>query len=551
MSSRMTTTLHAAWLLAALAIAPPAISHPAPVPPFECHAPVGFDLNLTLPGYILPTRAGAKTCVPFTSVAAHPPKGYHGDFYVDEFTDAKLRQRWEACKRDKSCFDRIDKELVARHPPNREFHLEDAHERFLLGKIDEKGKATDLTAIRRPGFFAGPPYREPIAAADPDTYVVEFTAPADPYERIRLHRTGNIQIRGWYIRGTGVADGNGGHKRALVIMNGGGGDRVAAIDDPRDVPYVIDSKTGKAIQNLDFPNATSGVEGQRHWREVWFQLHQAGFDVLAMDRRGVGISGGYDDEDTLQQGRDILDIVAALRSGRGMRALSPANRLATGHDAAVMVRGGPSDVALPVFLLGSSRGTMASGWAMTIDFDKDCSYDMPQIHCGPARHDTSIKGAMMVADFTSGVGYIETQTTRKDDLRGVGRDRGLFIGGIEEEHDIVFFPSSAILAGVTKWPSAFFARGLWCYADGLEGEMDAYGRVRGLKDLVVVRGPHEFAEWPAVEQRRVTSQLIAYARAVLLGEKTIPGRRSWSNMKQLVGTSDDVWEPSTHPTRIH
>ena len=550
MSSRMTVTFPAAWLLAALPLAPPAIGRPAPVPPAECHAAVGFDLNLTLPGYILPTQAGARTCVPFTSVAAHPPQGYHGDFYVDEFTDAKLRQRWEACKRDKSCFDRIDKELAARHPPNREFHLEDPHQRFLLGKIAEKGPATDLTAIRRPGFFARPPYHEPIAAADPDTYVVEFTAPADPYERIRVHRTGNIQIRGWYIRGAGVADDHGGRKRALVIMSGGGGDRIVAIDDPRDVPYVIDSKTGKVIQNLDFPNATSGVEGQRHWREVWFRLHQGGFDVLAMDRRGVGISGGYDDEDTLQQGRDILDIIAALRSGKGMRALSPSNRLATGHDAAVMVRGGPSGMGLPVFLLGSSRGTMASGWAMTIDFDKDCSYDLPQIHCGPARHDTRIKGAMMVADFTSGVGYIEAQTTRKDDLRGVGRDRGLFIGGIEEEHDIVFFPSSAILAGVARWPSAFFARGLWCYADGLEGEMDAYARVRGLRDLVVVRGPHEFAEWPAPEQRRVTQQLIAYARAVLLGEKAIPGHRSWSNMKQLVGTSDDVWEPSTHPTLV-
>ena len=532
-------------LLAALTLTRPAL---AQEPPFECQARVGFDLNLTLPGYILPTRAGARTCIPFTSVAAHPPKGYRGDFYVDEFTDAKLRQRWEACKRDRRCFDRIDKELIARHPPNRELHLQDAHKRFLLGKIAEKGPATDLTAIRRPGFFARAPYHEAIAATEPDTYVVEFTAPADPYERIHLHRSDNVQIRGWYIRGAGIEDGHGGRKRALVIMNGGGGDRVTAIDDPRDVPYAIDPRSGNAIQSLGWPNATTGVQGQRHWREVWFRLHQAGFDVLAMDRRGVGISGGYDDEDTLQQGRDILDIVAALRSGAGMRALSPSNHLATGHDAASMVRGAPSNSALPVFLLGSSRGTMASGWAMTIDFDKDCSYDLPQIRCGPPRRDTSIRGAMMVADFSSGVGYIEAQTTRKDDLRGVGRDRGLFIGGIEEEHDIVFFPSSAILAGISRWPSAFFARGLWCYADGLEGEMDAYARVRGLKDLVVVRGPHEFAEWPAPEQRRVTGQMIAYARAVLLGEKAVPGHRRWSNMKELVGTSDDVWEPSTHPT---
>lgn len=549
MQSRVPVTLYALSLIAALTATPPAVS--APAPPFECHAAVGFDLNLTLPGYLLPTKAGARTCIPFTSVAAQPPKGYRGDFYVDEFTDAKLRQRWEACKRQKSCFDRIDKEILDRHPPNHEFYLRDPHKRFLLGKIDEKGPDTDLATIRRPGFFARAPYHEPIAAADPDTYVVEFTAPADPYERIRLHRTGDIRIRGWYIRGAGIYDGHGGRKRALIVMNGGGGDRITAIDDPHDLPYLIDAKTGKAIQNLNFPNATTGVQGERHWREVYFRLYEAGFDVLAMDRRGVGISGGYDDEDTLQQGRDILDIVATLRSGKGMRALSPSGHLAMGHDAAVMVRGGPSGPGLPAFLLGSSRGTMASAWAMTINFDKDCSYDLPQIHCGPARHDMSIRGAMLVADFSSGVGYLEAQTTRKDDLRGLGRDRGLFIGGMEEEHNIVFFPSSAILAGMPTWPSAFFARGLWCYADSLEGEMNAYARIRGLKDLVVVRGPHEFGAWPAQEQRRTTRQMIAYGRAILLGEKSIPGHRSWSNMKDLVATSSDIWEPSTHPTVAH
>jgi hypothetical protein len=81
--------------------------------------------------------------------------------------------------------------------------------------------------------------------------------------------------------------------------------------------------------------------------------------------------------------------------------------------------------------------------------------------------------------------------------------------------------------------------------------MAAYSRVRGLKDLIVVRGPHEFGVWPAPEQRRVTRQMIAYARAVLLGAKSVPGHRSWSNVKELVGTSDDVWEDSTRPTLLH
>ncbi|MDB5736488.1 MAG: hypothetical protein JWO65_156 [Sphingomonas bacterium] len=518
-----------------------------PEPPIECHAHVGYDRDLTMPGYLLPTSAGARTCIPFTTTAAHPPAGYKGDFYVDEFTDEKLRERWVACKADKDCHERVYKQVLKRHPPNKEHDLEDSRGRFLMGKIEEKGAQTDLTAIRRPGFFARAPYGEPIAQSDPRTTIVEFAEPAEAYERLQ-DMPDDVHVRGWYIRGTGLDDGKGHRKRALIVISGGGGDRISAIDDPSDIAYVIDPKTGETIPDDDWPNATTGVQGARYWRQVYYRLNQAGFDVLALDRRGVGVSGGYSDTNTLQQGHDLLDIVASLRTGKGMRALSPGGALSHGKDAAIAARGGASDTGLPVFFLGSSRGTMASGWAMTINFDKDCSYDLPTITCGPARHDPTIKGAILVADFSSGVGYLESQTSSKDDGRGPGRDRGLFIGGIEVENDIVFFPSSAILAGIHKWPSAFFARGLWCYADGLEGEMDSYSRVNGLKDLVVVRGPHAYETWPAEEKLRVQDRMIAYAKAVVLGQKTIPGRRTWSDMKQLVATSSDVWEPSTHPT---
>jgi hypothetical protein len=522
----------------------------APVPPPDCQAHVAYDRDLTLPGYLLPTEAGPATCIPFTTVLAQPPAGGKGDFYVEEFTDAKLRERWMACKSDKVCYDRVYKQVIARHPPNKEFNLKDPHGRFLLGKIEEKGADTDLTTIRRPAYFSRAPYNEAIAAVDAQTYMLEFSAPAEAYERLHQNMTTDIKIRGWYIRGAGIDAGKGGKKRALIVSSGGGGDRVTAIDDPIDKAYVIDPKTGNTIPDDDWPNATTGVKGEAVWRQVWFNLHNAGFDVLAIDRRGVGISGGFSDTNTRQQGHDLLKIVAALRTGEGMRALTPRGDIASGHAAAAAARGGTPDEGLPVMFLGSSRGTMSSGWAMTINFDEDCSYDLPTISCGPPVRDATIKGAILVADFSSGVGYLEGQTTPKDDGRGPGRDRGLFIGGIEVENNIVFFPSSAILAGIHTWPSAFFARGLWCYADGLEGEMDSYSRVNGLKDLVVVRGPHPFETWPAAEKARVQERMIAYAEAVVLNRKSIPGRRTWTNMKELVATTSDVWEPSTHPTVV-
>src|SRR3546814_13529743 len=63
----------------------------APVPPFECKAYVAYDRDMELPGYWIATSAGDRTCVPFTSTLNQPPEGYRGDYYVDEFTDTKLR----------------------------------------------------------------------------------------------------------------------------------------------------------------------------------------------------------------------------------------------------------------------------------------------------------------------------------------------------------------------------------------------------------------------------------------------------------------------------
>jgi hypothetical protein len=140
------------------------------------------------------------------------------------------------------------------------------------------------------------------------------------------------------------------------------------------------------------------------------------------------------------------------------------------------------------------------------------------------------------------------ETSPKDDGRGPGRDRGYFIGGAQVENNIIFFPSSAILAGMSKWPSVFLARGLWCYADALEGSIDSYSRVNGLKELVVVRAPHGYETWPAEEKVRSQERMIAYGQSVVLGRNAIPGGRPWSDMKELVATSSDVWEPSTRPT---
>jgi pimeloyl-ACP methyl ester carboxylesterase len=512
---------------------------PAP----DCEAYVAYDRDMTLPGYRLRRADGGEVCVPFTTVGPRPPAGYAGDFYVAEFAEATLRNDWLACKTDPAGATRIGKVVAARSPPNREQRIADPHHRYLLGKIAE-ADPLDLRIVRRPGFFARDPYREPIAAVESSTYTVEFTAPAEPYERIHRGLDTPVKLRGWYLRGAGVADLQGRRTRALIVMTGGGGTRLVAIEHPSDRLYGVDSETGRTSIN-SFPNATTGSPGQAGWRSLIAMFHEAGFDVLAYDRRGVGVSSGYSDTNTLQQGRDLLDALDTLRTGAGLRVLTPSGRLHDGVRAARELRGRADE--LRTLLVGNSRGTMSSGWAMTMNFHRDCSYDLPDIACSPPRGNRSIKGALLMAEFTSGPGFVSSTPTPEDEQRGLGRDRDLFIGASQLERNIVFFPGSGILAGMHAWPAAFFARGLWDYAASLEGTINSYDRVAGLKELVVVRGPHPYETWPEVEKQRVRSRMLAFARAAIHDEKSVPGERTWTTMRELVATTEDAWEVSSAP----
>ena len=505
-----------------------------PFPPAECSAYVGYDRDAVLPGYRLP-GGGAQMCVPFATTAAHPPLGYQGDFYVSEFTDAKLREGWQACRADPACFERIEAHIERRLPPNVDRKIHSAHALYLLGAVDQDDNDLPLKRIRRPAFFGRAPWHEDIAKAEPRTYTIEISAGRGPYDRLIMHMTGSIELRGWYLRGSGVPDGRGHLARALIIMSNGGGGHLVAIEAPHEQLYHVDPKTGKSVWN-HFPNATTGAGGQRAWRELLYQLNEAGFDVLSYDRRGIGISGGYCDTNTLQQGRDLLRVVAALPTGAGVRVLTPDGRALSGPAAAKALFADADAARLPVFLGGDSRGTMAVGWAMTRNFYQACDYDMPQAACRPPRRLPNIRGAIQIADFSAGVGYL-TSPTQQDDS-----DRGLYTAGTETQYHIVFFPSSAVLAGIHTWPALLIARGAWDYAESLEGAIDAYDRVQGPRDLVVVRGPHTFDVWPRSERARVAARIVAFARAVVAGRTSVPDAAQWSNMKQLVATApDDGW----------
>ena len=517
------------------------LTAPQPVarvtPPTDCTAWVGTDRNAGLPGYRLPQSDGSVACVPLLVTANKPPAGDAGDYYVAEFTDAKLKQRWAACKADAACFKRIDGQIQRWLPPNKERATRVTGMVDPVGKIDSDGDV-DLRQIRKPGFFAKAPYREAVAEADGRTHVVEFTVPRDPLERLKLNMPGDIKLRGWYVEGAGVDDGQGRKARALVIMSPGGAGQLTAISHPDERAITIDPVTRRAT-SVRFPNATTEGIGMDMWRDHLYALNRAGFDVLAYDRRGEGLSGGFSDTNTLEQSEDIFRVLEQMEQGRGMRLLTPAGQLLEGAAAGGRLMAGQKARQIPLLLLGYSRGSMTTGWAMTKNVVGGCSYDLPTVTCSAPKGYPNIKGAMLYASFVSGAGYLP-------EARDLA-DRNLFLGGMAADNFVAFYPNSAVLANMHRWPAVFFAKGLWDRAESLEGTVAAYDRVPGLKEIVVVRGPHSMETWQQQDQDLVRDRMVAFAQAAVQGRSSLPGARPWRDLKELVGTSPERWEPSSQP----
>ncbi|TSD58858.1 hypothetical protein FFI97_000515 [Variovorax sp. KBS0712] len=514
-------------------------------PPTDCMAWVGADRNARVGGYLLPqagtavNAGGPRVCVPVLMSAYPVPTNYAGgDYHVGAFTDDQLKARWRTCKAEPACFERVNAQMQRWLPPNKARATRVTGAVDPAGRIDADSPNVDLKQIRRPAFFAKAPYREGIAEADARTHIVEFTVPRDTFERLDLKLADPIKLRGWYLEGAGVDDGRGRKVRALAVMAAGGGGQLTALQHPDEVAYRIEGASGKAVP-VSFPNGTTEAMGQRWWRENLHALNQAGFDVLAYDRRGEGLSGGVSDTNTLEQGEDVFRVLAQLEHGQGLRLLTPSGQLLEGNAARGRLLAGQKASEIPLVLGGYSRGSMSTAWAMTRNYVAACSFDMPVPNCTPARGWRNIRGAILLSSFASGAGYLPDAP----DLA----DRNLFLGGMAADHHILFYPNSATLAGMDRWPAAFFGKGLWDRAESLEGTVAAYNRIRGVKEIVLSRGPHAIETWPESERRYLRERMVAYAKVVIVGGRTVPGARPWKDFKSLVATTPDVWEPSSRP----
>lgn len=494
----------------------------------ESTAYVGFGMNGPLPAIKGEDPGGKMVSIPFKPTVMRRPTMYQGDFYVDEFTNNKIKEKWiELSTKDPEAAKKVIKEATGQ--VTAQFRNTGAVDP--RGKIDPHGDV-NLADIRRPAFFGQPPYKEEIAGVDGQTYVAEFTVPRDPYEQIHLKQTEPIKLRGWFIKGEGLPDGTGKRMRALAILTAGRFVELTAIQHPDDPLYIYNSAT-KQYESVRYPNKDAHTEmwDARQWRQYLHAFNRAGFDVLSLDKRGHGITGGLTSCDNGEMAEDLFRILDQMESGIGLRLLSPSGQVLAGNQAAGLMLAGVPAKKAPVVIGGSSQSSMITSWAMQKNFVGFTAYNKPGAEYAPPKG-YNIKSALVFASFAAGIGYTEMPRIYRE-------------GAFRNELNTLYITSSEILANIDKWPAVFIGKGLWDALESTEGTFDSYRRAKGLKQLVFVRGPHSENECGEENLVYMKEKMVEFAvRSVMNAGNRYPEFKSF---REAVLSSPPIWEPSSRP----
>jgi hypothetical protein len=514
------TILMAGLLMAGVALAA-TISDDQP----DSSAYVGWGWN----GYMPAFKDANGVSIPFLPLGTRPPVGYQGDFYVDEFTDAKIKQAWQELKEK----DPVKARKILDS-------LSGSMEYRAIGSLDPKGVVNGnddlkLTEIRRPAFFGQSPYFEEIGKVEQDTYTIEFTVPRGSNERLHLKLTEPIKLRGWFIKGKGVLNAKGQRNHALLFFNLGCGDMLCATQHPDAPGYVYDIQT-KQYKGFPEPNKTFQSEQwqPRDYRRYYYAFNKAGFDVLVVDKRGHGYSGGTNARwDDAEHAKDVFRMLDQLESGEGLTILTPTGKLLQGKQTSGLLLRGISAKQVPVVLAGESQGAIISCFAMQKNFVGWTAYNEPGQKFTPAKK-YNFKAAILLSDFSAGIGY------RNNNNDIVYKEAALRV-----ERNIMWAPSSEILANIDKWPAVFYGQGLWDSNQSPEGTYESYHRAKGLKELVFYRGQHASQRGGAENVSYLINKMTEFAvRALVNPEKKYPELKSF---KEAVLSSPPYWDPTTRP----
>lgn len=389
--------------------------------------------------------------------------------------------------------------------PLKIFHPEWRFDSTSVGSLEE---------VRRPSFFEG----ESIRYLEQHTYLVELDRPRDHYEElmiashpesypaceyVRDSQTGNVirdpltgepllkegavtwndipqtvKLRGWYIRGSGLVGQDDGHgtddrKHTLVIFWLGRGDELTDTISP------------------DLPPT----------RELIFHFVDQGFDVLALDERGTGVSTGYSSFDDEMMADDTFAVLKQLQTGAGLTTIGPDGIARHGDEAVGLL----PDLAENTRLLmwGHSQGTVIGSWVM-------------------AKHatDPEYRGFDLKGFISSGGFDIFPATAFAPFIWGIGY--------FQAEHQVTFMAPdpSFVFESMESWPGYCALRGFADPYNPVESGVIAYNKVRGYKGIYALPVGHGVYRDP-VFFAYTTNLQLSFAQKVALREKD-----KWNNKKQ-------------------
>jgi hypothetical protein len=527
------TILMAGLLLAGVALAANVPNDEQP----DSSAYVGYGWN----GYMPAFKDVKGVSIPFMPTRILPPISYQGDFYVDEFTDAKIKQAWQELKEKDS---EAAKKILASVNANTD---ETSPSFRLTGWLDPQGVVNGnndlkLTEIRRPAFFGQAPYFEEIAKVEKDTYTVEFTVPRDTYEQLQLKLTTPVKLRGWFIKGKGLLDAKGKRTHALIVYFDGSGQQLCAIQHP-DAPSVVYDIQTKQFKGIPSPNKNFQTEkwGVRSSRQYLYGFNQAGFDVLIVDKRGHGISGGVNANNAAEMAEDFFRMLNQLESGNGLSILTPTGQLLQGKETSGLLLRSISAREVPVIIGGASQGSVISCFAMQKNFVGWTAFNEPDQKFSSAKK-YNIKAALLLADFAGGLGYCSDPDLRNSTGWGGGICQE---AAYRVERNTIMRPTSEILANINKWPAVFLEKGIWDTYGSAEGTFEVYRRAKGLKEVVFYRGPHSQKAMGAKFEAYLINKMTEFAvRAIVNPGKRYPELKSF---KEAVLSSPPYWEPTSRP----
>jgi hypothetical protein len=515
-------------LMAGMLMAGVALAANVPNDQPDSSAYVGYGWN----GYLPAFKGADGVSIPFIPVGIRPPFDYHGDFYADEFTDAKIKEAWEELK--------VKDPEAAKKILNGLGFVDGKLESRRIGKLDPKGVVNGndplkLTEIRRPAFFGQVPYCEEISKVEQDTCTVEFTVPRSYYERTHLKVTEPVKLRGWFIKGKGVPDARGKRTHAMIILYEGTSGQIFAFTHPDAPEFVYDFQT-KQYKGVPYPTLNKNYQSEENWcrknRYRAYAFNQAGFDVLIVDHRGNGYSGGFNFYDCDEMAEDCFRMLDQLESGVGLTILNPGGQLLQGKQTAGLLLRGMSAEQVPVIMGGFSQGAIVTSFVMQKNLVGWTAFNEPDQKFSPAKK-YNIKAALLLDNFDGGPGY-------NNSLQTVYEGAALRV----EMNIFGELPTSEILANIDKWPAVYFEHGLWDIYQSPEGTYEAYRRTKGLKKLVFIRGGHG----GGASKHRITymtKELTEFAvRAIVNPGKKYPELKSF---KEAVLNSVPYWDSSSRP----